>query len=69
MSICGGPSLRLPSVLNQAGVVMAAEPNNDSPLNSYAAALWNNQEGASVTQNHPYYVLQDSCFTLQLTAP
>lgn len=26
-------------------VVMTAEPNNDSPLNSYAAALWNNQEG------------------------
>jgi len=25
---------------------MTAEPNNDSPLNSYAAALWNDQEGA-----------------------
>ncbi len=22
-----------------------AEPNNDSPLNSYAAAVWSDQEG------------------------
>ena len=27
--------------------IVDSEPNNDSPLNSYAAALWADQEGAS----------------------
>lgn len=29
------------------------EPNNDSPLNTYAAALWSDQEGTS----HPLCIL------------
>jgi hypothetical protein len=41
---------------------LLGEPNNDSPLNGYAAALWDNQAGMQDYKNTLIFVrIQDSC--------
>ena len=47
-----------------------AEPNNDSPLNNYAATMWDNQEGKGQAsdQNSPFLYKESSillCFVVR----